>query len=70
MTVRLKYLDKLTNPYYLMVMLAGPKIQDEVIASMSGMAASQVNISQNKMKEYFVPLPPIAKQNRIVAGLI
>ena len=36
-----------------MVMLAGPKIQDEVIASMSGMAASQVNISQNKMKEYF-----------------
>lgn len=68
-TVRLKYLDKLTNPYYLMAMLASPKIQDEVIASMSGMAASQVNISQNKMKEYFVPLPPSAEQNRIVARL-
>lgn len=68
-TVRLKYIDKLTNPYYLMAMLASPKIQDEVIASMSGMAASQVNISQNKMKEYFVPLPPIAEQNRIVARL-
>lgn len=68
-TVRIKYLDKLTNPYYLMAMLASPKIQDEVIASMSGMAASQVNISQNKMKEYFIPLPPITEQNRIVARL-
>ncbi|MCC8164461.1 MAG: restriction endonuclease subunit S, partial [Lachnospiraceae bacterium] len=64
-TVRLSYVPNLVNPHYLRIALSSPAIQVFVIAAMTGMAASQVNISQEKMKTFLVPLPPFVEQERI-----
>ena len=37
-----------------------------VVDAMTGMASSQVNISQEKMKTFLLPLPPLNEQQRIV----
>ena len=55
------------DPQYIMTALSSPAMQFFIIDSMSGMAASQVNISQEKMKTFLLPLPPIQEQARIVA---
>ena len=65
-TVRLSYLRDLVNPYYVMTALSSPAMQYFVIDAMTGMAASQVNISQEKMKTFLLPLPPLNEQQRIV----
>ncbi|MGN8948567.1 restriction endonuclease subunit S [Candidatus Merdisoma sp. HCP28S3_D10] len=65
-TVRLSYLRDLVNPYYVMTALSSPAMQYLVIDAMTGMAASQVNISQEKMKTFLLPLPPLNEQQRIV----
>ena len=36
---------------------------------MTGMADSQVNISQDNIKDFQIPLPPLPEQHRIVAKL-
>ncbi len=64
-TVRLAYISDSVNPNYLRIALSSPAIQTFVIAAMTGMASSQVNISQEKMKTFLVPLPPFAEQKRI-----
>ena len=66
-TVRLSYLNGYVDPQYIMTALSSPAMQFFVIESMSGMAASQVNISQDKMKTFLLPLPPVKEQTRIVA---
>ena len=66
-TVRLSYLNGYIDPQYIMTALSSPAMQFFVIESMSGMAASQVNISQDKMKTFLLPLPPVKEQTRIVA---
>ena len=66
-TVRLSYLNGYIDPHYIMTALSSPAMQFFVIDSMSGMAASQVNISQDKMKTFLLPLPPVKEQARIVA---
>ena len=66
-TVRLSYLNGYIDPQYIMTALSSPAMQFFIIDSMSGMAASQVNISQEKMKTFLLPLPPIQEQARIVA---
>ena len=58
-TVRLSYLRNLVNPHYVMTALSSPAMQYFVIDAMTGMAASQVNISQEKMKTFLLPLPPL-----------
>ena len=65
-TVRLSYLRNLVNPHYVMTALSSPAMQYFVIDAMTGMAASQVNISQEKMKTFLLPLPPLNEQQRIV----
>ena len=37
-----------------------------VVDAMTGMASSQVNISQEIMKTFLLPLPPLNEQQRIV----
>ena len=65
-TVRLSYIRGFVNPHYIMTALNSPAVQSFVIDAMSGMAASQVNISQEKMKTFLIPLPPLSEQQRIV----
>ena len=65
-TVRLSYLRNFVNPHYVMTALSSPAMQYFVIDAMTGMAASQVNISQEKMKTFLLPLPPLNEQQRIV----
>ncbi len=65
-TVRLSYVRGFVNPLFIMTALNSPAVQSFVIEAMSGMAASQVNISQEKMKTFLIPLPPINEQQRIV----
>ena len=57
-TVRLSYLRNFVNPHYVMTALSSPAMQYFVVDAMTGMAASQVNISQEKMKTFLLPLPP------------
>ncbi len=65
-TVRLSYLRNFVNPHYVMTALSSPAMQYFVIDAMTGMAVSQVNISQEKMKTFFLPFPPLNEQQRIV----
>ena len=65
-TVRLSYLHDFVNPYYVMTALSSPAMQYFIIDAMTGMSASQVNISQEKMKTFLLPLPPLNEQKRIV----
>ena len=65
-TVRLSYLRNFVNPHYVMTALSSPAMQYFVVDAMTGMAASQVNISQEKMKTLLLPLPPLNEQQRIV----
>ena len=65
-TVRLSYLRIFVNPHYVMTALSSPAMQYFVVDAMTGMASSQVNISQEKMKTFLLPLPPLNEQQRIV----
>ncbi|MCA1001018.1 restriction endonuclease subunit S [Bacillus thuringiensis] len=51
---------------YLSFVLNSPEIRKSIESKMSGMANSQVNISQANLKLICVPIPPIAEQKRIV----
>ena len=68
-TVRLSYIKGLVEPLFVMYMLNSPAGQVSITEAMTGMAASQVNISQDSMKKFLLPLPPLAEQKRIVAKL-
>ena len=65
-TVRIDYFRGLLNPYYIMFALNSPDIHDIVMKATVGMASSQVNISQNNIKEIIIPLPSLSEQSRIV----
>ena len=65
-TVRLAYIRNNVNPHYLQIALSSPATQNMVVKAMSGMAESQVNISQSNMKKFLIPIPPLNEQNRIV----
>lgn len=68
-TIRLKYQKKLLYPKYLAYALNSPNIKPRIELKMTGMADSQVNISQDNMKGFPIPLPPLSEQIRIVQKL-
>lgn len=68
-TIRFNYLKRFVDVRYLMYALTSPAVQYDIEGYMTGMAASQVNISQDSMRKFLIPLPPLAEQKRIVAKL-
>ena len=66
-TLRFNLKHEYVLPAYLRIALRSPFGQSNIEKYMVGMAASQVNISQDNMKLFTIPLPPIEEQARIVA---
>ena len=64
--VRLNYLSDLTNPSYLMFFLNSSLGSSQTLQFASGMDKQQVNLSQDKIKNFLIPIPPLAEQQRIV----
>ena len=60
-------LRKIANPKFTALCLNAGYSSETIESLKSGMAASQVNISQVKLKTVPIPLPPLAEQRRIVA---
>ena len=68
-TIRINMSDELFDKDYIVTVLNSPKIREQIIGLMSGMDKQQVNVSQDKYKTVFIPLPPLAEQKRIVAKI-
>lgn len=68
-TVRLTYMKGLVNHKYRMYVLKSLAIQSFVSSTQSGMAALQVNIFQDKMKLFIIPLLPLTEEDRSVIAL-
>jgi len=67
--VRLNYLSDLTNPSYLMFFINSSLGSSQTLQFASGMDKQQVNLSQDKIKNFLIAIPPLAEQQRIVAKL-
>lgn len=65
-TIRLNFNNDYILPKYITFVLNNQQIKNAIIGKMTGMANSQVNISQDNMKLYLFTLPPIEEQKRIV----
>ena len=65
-TIRLAFDEAYVSGKYITIALNNEKIKDTIRNKMTGMANSQVNISQDNMKLYQVPLPPYEEQIKIV----
>ncbi|WP_017212380.1 restriction endonuclease subunit S [Clostridium beijerinckii] len=65
-TVRLAMSNELINHNYISLALNTNLIRSYIETKMTGMAISQVNISQVNMRYFIVPLPPLQEQKRIV----
>lgn len=68
-TIRINMTDDLFDKDYIVTVLNSPNIREQIIGLMSGMDKQQVNISQDKYKTVFIPLPPLVEQKRIVAKI-
>lgn len=66
-TIRLKYPNKLISPDFITLAINSPMVRNLLILKMSGMAESQVNISQERLKSIVFPVLPTTEQKRIVA---
>ena len=65
-TIRLKHPPELINPDFLVSGLNSKIIRALLIPKMTGMAESQVNISQPNIKQIPFPVPPLEEQKAIV----
>jgi type I restriction enzyme S subunit len=68
-TIRIVHPKKLLNSKFLAYTLNSSVIKPFIEMKMVGMADSQVNISQDSMKTFPIPLPSLLEQNRIVNKL-
>lgn len=66
-TVRIDYWRGLVHPQYIRLAISSSIGKRQIDQSTSGMAASQVNVSQGNIQHFLVPVPPLAEQQRIVA---
>jgi len=65
-TIRINFNKKLLSPHYIAIALSAGYSHNILQKLKSGMAKSQVNISQDKLKSVVVFLPPIEEQKTIV----
>jgi|SRR5690554_1821120 len=68
-TIRILHNKTLVDSKFMALSLNSPLIKPIIEKKMTGMADSQVNISQDNMKGFTIPLPPLSEQKRIVAKL-
>ena len=64
--IRFHIVDDLINPRFVAVCLSAGEPGRTVERLKSGMAESQMNISQDKLRSITIPLPPIEEQRRIL----
>ncbi len=64
--IRFHLFDKKVSPKYITLCLNTGVSKAHIESKMSGMALSQVNISQDNLKLTPIPLPPLAEEQRIV----
>ncbi len=64
-TIRLKHPTNLISPDYIVMVLNSNEIRNQLIPKMTGMADSQVNISQGNIKLTVIPLPTLLEQKAI-----
>ena len=69
-TVRIDYIHNYCNPAFIVFVLNCPAIHKLLMRVTVGMAASQVNISQENIQNTLIPFPCISEQNRIVEKII
>lgn len=65
--IRFRPISSVVEGAFLVLALSVGKAAQQIAKAKSGMAASQVNISQSKLKAIIVPVPELAEQRRIVA---
>ncbi|NWK71143.1 restriction endonuclease subunit S [Bacillus paramycoides] len=65
-TVRISLPNNFIFNKYISLALNSPVLRGFIESKMTGMAESQVNISQNNMRLFCIPLPPLVEQKRIV----
>lgn len=65
--IRFHLVDKLLDQELITLCLNAGESKNFIESKKSGMAASQVNISQDNLKLTPIPLPPLSEQQRIVA---
>jgi type I restriction enzyme S subunit len=68
-TIRILHNKELVNSKFMALALNSPLIKPIIESKMTGMADSQVNISQDNMKRFLIPFPPLSEQQHIVAKL-
>lgn len=65
-TIRIKYVGKFIQPDYIPICINSKEIKKVLQLKMTGMADSQVNITQDNIKATIIPLTPLAEQKAIV----
>lgn len=65
--IRFRPISSVIEGAFLALALSVGTAAQQIEKAKSGMAASQVNISQSKLKAIIVPVPPLAEQRHIVA---
>lgn len=62
----IRMLHNFTNVKYMLAWFSSPYVQNEIIEKSSG-STNQIELATSTIKNYCVPLPPLAEQQRIVA---
>lgn len=68
-TIRILHNKDLVNSKFMAFSLNSPQIKPIIERKMTGMADSQVNITQDNMKGFILPIPPLSEQLKIVVKL-